>query len=102
MSNAHKYTAEGGAIAVVARQHAGVVAVDVHDNGIGLTDDDLTSLFTKFFRARNRVAQEAGGTGLGLAITRAIVERHGGSIAVTSAPGAGSTFTVTLPAVSTP
>lgn len=102
MSNAHKYTAEGGAIAVVARQHAGGVAVDVRDNGIGLTNDDLTRLFTKFFRARNRVAQEAGGTGLGLAITRAIVERHGGNIAVTSSPGAGSTFTVTLPAVSTP
>ena len=70
--------------------------VDV--TGIGLTEEDQSRLFTKFFRANNQLTQETGGTGLGLAITRALVERHGGTIAVTSTPGVGSTFTVTLPA----
>jgi len=71
----------------------------VQDTGIGLSSEDQQQLFTKFFRAQHPLVREAGGTGLGLAIARALVELHGGTITVVSAPGQGSTFTVTLPAV---
>jgi signal transduction histidine kinase len=98
VANANKYTPEGGRITVTAQVVAGAIAVDVDDTGIGLTEEDQSRLFTKFFRAKNQLTQESGGTGLGLAITRALVERHGGTITVTSTPGVGSTFTVTLPA----
>lgn len=99
LSNAHKYTPPGGSITISARGAAGEVRIDVRDTGIGLTSDDQVQLFTKFFRAHNRTTQEVGGTGLGLAITRSLVELHGGQLTVTSAPGQGSTFSVTLPAV---
>jgi len=83
VANANKYTPEGGRITVTAQVVAGAIAVDVDDTGIGLTEEDQSRLFTKFFRAKNQLTQESGGTGLGLAITRALVERHGGTITVT-------------------
>src|SRR5262249_54502840 len=61
--------------------------------------EDQRQLFTKFFRAHDRSPQAARGTGLGLVITRLLVELHGGRITVSSAPGEGSTFTFSLPAV---
>jgi signal transduction histidine kinase len=97
VSNAHKYTKEHGEISVRAQMFQGCVCIEVCDNGIGLTAEEQARLFTKFFRAQQRIVQEAGGTGLGLAITRALVERHGGTISVASSPGKGSTFTVSLP-----
>ena len=97
ISNAHKYTPAGGSIQVTARAADSSVRVEVRDTGIGLSEEDQTQCFTKFFRAKDRRAQEAGGTGLGLAITRSLVELHGGEITVSSAPGQGSTFAVTLP-----
>jgi signal transduction histidine kinase len=63
------------------------VCVSVRDTGIGLSPDDQTQLFTKFFRAENSATQGVSGTGLGLAITQALVELHGGSLTVTSAGG---------------
>jgi signal transduction histidine kinase len=98
LSNAHKYTPIHGAITVTARTEGDSVCVGVSDTGIGLTDDEQARLFMKFFRSTHHVAQEAGGTGLGLAITRALVERHGGTISASSTPGQGSTFTVRLAA----
>lgn len=97
LSNAHKYTPRGGALAIGAAQDGGIVRVSVRDAGIGLTAEEQTKIFTKFFRARNRTTQEVAGTGLGLAITQALVELHGGQMGVQSAPGVGSTFTFTLP-----
>ena len=98
LSNAHKYTPAGGRITVRAACEAGAARVEVADTGVGLSTEEQARLFTKFFRAANAATRAVGGTGLGLTITRALVELHGGTIAVESAPGRGSTFRVTLPA----
>src|SRR5215813_445260 len=100
ISNAHKYTLVDGSITVAARPDDGFVRVDVSDTGIGLSPEDQRQLFTKFFRVHDRLPQAAHGTGLGLVITRLLVELHGGRITVSSAPGQGSTFSFSLPAVS--
>jgi signal transduction histidine kinase len=97
ISNAHKYTLAEGSITVAARRDDGFVRVDVSDTGIGLSPEDQAQLFTKFFRAHDRLPQAGRGTGLGLAITRLLVELHGGRITVSSAPGQGSTFSFSLP-----
>ncbi len=97
LSNAYKYTPAGGSISVRAYTEGDYVRVDVRDTGIGLSTEEQSQLFTRFFRARNRVTQEVGGTGLGLSIARSLVEMHGGKITVSSSPGQGSTFSFTLP-----
>src|SRR4029077_1475266 len=99
ISNAHKYTLMDGSITVAARRDEGFVRVDVSDTGIGLSPEDQAQLFTTFFRAHDRSLQVGGGTGLGLVITRLLVELHGGRITVSSAPGQGSTFSFSLPAL---
>ena len=98
VSNAHKYTPQGGSITVATRAERAGVCIAVQDTGIGLSSEEQQQLFTKFFRAQHPLVREAGGTGLGLAIVRALVELHGGTLTVVSAPGRGSTFNVTLPA----
>ncbi len=99
VSNAHKYTPAGGSITVFARAEDAWVRIAVQDSGIGLSPEEQSQLFTKFFRAKNRTTQEVGGTGLGLPIVKSLVEMHGGEITVESVPGHGSTFSFTLPAV---
>lgn len=101
LSNANKYTPEGGQLFIAARQEGSMVRVEVRDTGIGLVPHEQAQLFTKFFRAQNRTTREAGGTGLGLVMSRLLIEAHGGEISVTSAPGKGSTFSFTLPIVPT-
>jgi signal transduction histidine kinase len=97
LSNAHKYTPQGGTITVVTRAERAGVCIAVQDTGIGLSSEEQRQLFTKFFRAQQPLVREVGGTGLGLAIARALVELHGGTITVVSTPGEGSTFKVILP-----
>jgi signal transduction histidine kinase len=97
LANAQKYTPPGGRISVRVRGDERRVQVEVEDTGIGLSPEEQAQLFTPFFRAQHHTVQAAGGTGLGLAITRALVEQHGGTITVRSAPGQGSTFRFTLP-----
>jgi signal transduction histidine kinase len=97
LSNANKYTPAGGRIRISLVRDGERLLLAVQDDGIGISEEDQAQLFTRFFRARNRATEEVGGTGLGLAISRSLVEMHGGAIAVESAPGAGSTFTVVLP-----
>jgi two-component system CheB/CheR fusion protein len=97
ISNAHKYTPQGGSITVVAVPEVDAVRIDVVDSGIGLSAQEQERLFTRFFRASHRAARAERGTGLGLAITRALVELHGGTISVRSEPEQGSTFSVVLP-----
>jgi signal transduction histidine kinase len=97
VSNAHKYTPQGGSITVATRAERAGVCIAVQDTGIGLSSEEQQQLFTKFFRAQHPLVREAGGTGLGLAIARALVELHGGTLTVVSTPGQGSTFNVTLP-----
>ena len=98
VSNAHKYTPQGGNITIATRaEHAGV-CIAVQDTGIGLASEEQQQLFTKFFRAQHPLVREAAGTGLGLAIARALVELHGGTLTVVSTLGQGATFNVILPA----
>jgi PAS domain S-box-containing protein len=101
LSNAIKYT-PAGTVELRAHQEDDAVVVEVRDTGIGLSESDLQKLFQKFFRSDNPYVRKVGGTGLGLSIAKAIVERHGGTITVTSQLGQGSTFTVRLPALARP
>ncbi|MBI2761770.1 MAG: CHASE3 domain-containing protein [Chloroflexi bacterium] len=99
LSNASKYTPEGGAVTVSVEPGGGSVRLVVRDTGQGMRPEDLAHLFERFFRARSPDARAVTGTGLGLAITKSIVELHGGQIAVQSALGVGSRFEVTFPAM---
>jgi CheY-like chemotaxis protein len=74
-----------------------LLRLEVRDTGMGIPREKLESIFEKFTQADNSISRRYGGSGLGLTITRWLVEAHGGSIAVASEPGSGSTFTVTLP-----
>jgi two-component system sensor histidine kinase KdpD len=95
--NAAKYSTPGQPIFVSAEARGTNVACSVADRGMGIDPMEQSLIFDKFYRARNR-AHHTPGTGMGLAICRAIAEAHAGSISVTSQPGHGSVFTVTLPA----
>lgn len=99
VSNAHKYTPEGGSITISVETDNQWVRVAVADTGIGLTVEEQSHLFTKFYRASNRTTQEVKGTGLGLAISRSVIELHGGQMSVASTQGQGSIFSFTLPLV---
>jgi PAS domain S-box-containing protein len=99
--NAIKFTERGGvSIIVEPGEAADAVGITVHDTGIGISADDQARIFLEFEQADSGAARQFGGTGLGLAISRRIVELMGGSIAVESTPGAGSTFrfAIALPA----
>lgn len=97
LSNAHRYTPEGGTVTVKAWADEGEFSFAVRDNGVGISAQDQPRLFERFARINRRGSRPSGSTGLGLAITKALVELHGGSITVQSSPGRGSTFTVTIP-----
>ena len=94
VSNAISYNRPGGKILVKVTSEPGLAVLTVSDTGQGISPDDLPHIFERFYRADKVRSGSAGRSGLGLAITRAIVEAHGGTIAVTSEPGQGSTFTV--------
>ncbi len=97
LNNAIKYTSRGG-ITVVAYKREHAVVVSVTDTGIGMTEDEIGTLFQRFYRLKE--AKESGekGTGMGLYIVRLLMKAHGGSIkAWSSGPGQGSTFTIILP-----
>lgn len=96
-SNAVKYTPAGGRVAVSAARRGDRVVLDVADDGLGISEEDQVGLFRAFFRTTNPDALREQGTGLGLAIVASIVERHAGSVQVSSELGAGTTFTVSLP-----
>ncbi|MBK9712685.1 MAG: HAMP domain-containing histidine kinase [Kouleothrix sp.] len=98
VSNALRYTTQGAIVlsASAENQH---VDVKVSDTGSGIDADDLPFVFDRFYRAdKARQRTDSNASGLGLAIAKAIVEAHGGSIAVTSTPGQGTSFTISLPA----
>jgi two-component system sensor histidine kinase VicK len=98
LSNAVKYSPRGGGIAVMAfldRQNR--VKVSVHDEGLGMREEDIPRLFEKFSRLFDKRSLAIPGTGLGLYITREIVRAHGGEMLVESVWGKGSTFSFVLP-----
>jgi signal transduction histidine kinase len=97
IDNAVKYSEQGGEVEVAAAAKDGVVRVSVTDDGPGIPRDQQRLIFEKFGRAAGTGAAKPG-TGLGLFIARSIAEAHGGSLDVESAPQAGATFTLTLPA----
>jgi signal transduction histidine kinase len=98
LDNALRYTADGGRVHVQARREGGNGIVTVHDTGIGIGQEELERVFERFYRADEARNRQSGGAGLGLAIARELVMRHGGRISVESTEGAGSTFTIQLPA----
>ncbi len=97
VSNAVKFTPDGGLVAVRLDVEDGRTRLIVSDTGLGIPPEEQERLFTRFFRSSLTVKAEVPGSGLGLAICHAIVEAHGGSVGVESTPGSGSTFRVTLP-----
>jgi signal transduction histidine kinase len=97
VSNALKFTPEGGAVHVSLAERDGFVRLEVTDSGIGISPDDQRRLFQRFFRAESAVARQLPGTGLGLYISRVITEAHHGSLSVRSELGRGSTFRLELP-----
>lgn len=97
ISNAIKYTSEGGTVTVRLHQEGKQVIVEVQDTGIGIPRDALPRLFEKFYRVPSVKTSETPGTGLGLAIVKAIIEQHGGQVWVESEVDRGSTFGFSLP-----
>ena len=96
LTNALKFTPEGGGIAVRADVADGAARVSVTDTGVGIAAGDLEAVFEEF-RQVGAAEKKVEGTGLGLPISRKIIELHGGRLWATSEPGRGSTFTFTLP-----
>jgi len=84
-------------VAVRAEARDGRLRIAVSDTGPGIPPEHLAHVFERFYRVDEARARDQGGSGLGLAIAQAIVEAHGGTIAVASPPGGGTTFTVELP-----
>jgi heavy metal sensor kinase len=97
VDNAIKYTPPGGRVTLALRRQGDQVALEVTDTGIGLSPQEQTQIFQRFYRTREARLQSATGSGLGLCIARSIAVAHGGTIQLDSAHGQGSTFTVYLP-----
>ena len=98
VSNAVKYSTEGGEIQVRIRNEKKKAVLIVEDQGIGIAQEELPMIFERFYRTDLSRSRKTGGAGIGLAIVKAIVQAHQGTVTVTSKVGCGSRFTVTLPA----
>jgi two-component system phosphate regulon sensor histidine kinase PhoR len=99
VSNAIKYTPDGGRIQVRVRRESEAVIFEVADNGLGIPQAAQAKLFQRFYRVKMRGTEDIEGTGLGLSLVKAVVEQHRGTIGVDSQEGQGSTFRVRLPAL---
>ena len=97
ISNAIKYTADGGNIRVTAGSEDGIVWASVRDNGVGIPAADVGRVFERFYRVDKARSRESGGTGLGLSIAQEIVTRHSGRLDIQSRRGSGTTITLVLP-----
>lgn len=97
ITNAIKYSPKGGTITVGGRFNDESVTFFVRDEGIGIPENELPRIFTRFYRVDNKLATMTKGTGLGLYLVKAIIEAHGGTINVKSQPGHGSNFFFTIP-----
>lgn len=99
VSNAVRYTPEGGTISVRTKRDGGRAELEVKDSGIGIEPNELPYVFEEFHRSPRAKKFARSGTGLGLAIVRRVTEMHGGQMGVQSTLGEGTTFTATLPAL---
>jgi signal transduction histidine kinase len=98
LSNALRHTPTGGSIRLRLRSKDDEVLLSVSDDGAGIAQEDLASIFDRFYRVESSRRRDSGGSGLGLAISKALVEAHGGTITAESpGPTCGSTFTIRLP-----
>ncbi len=97
VSNAIKFTPEGGTISMKALKFNDMIQIDVTDTGIGISEKDVKRLFDEFYRVDNQINQNLKGTGLGLSLAKKIVEAHNGKIKVTSQLNQGTTFSFTVP-----
>jgi signal transduction histidine kinase len=96
-SNALKYTSEEGVVEISLKENESSVVISVHDNGIGISDEEIERIFDRFYRADNSRTREISGTGLGLSIVQQVVKLHDGTIRVIGNENIGTTFIVTLP-----
>lgn len=97
ISNAIKYTPNGGKITIKAGRLYSDFFVEVSDNGIGIPEKDLDRIFERFYRVDKARSRELGGTGLGLSISKSIIDAHGGSIKVSSEAGKGTKVIISIP-----
>ena len=97
ISNAIKYTPNGGKIIVSAKKVYNEIYIEVTDTGIGIPEKDLSRIFERFYRVDKARSRELGGTGLGLAISKSIIDSHGGNIEIQSTYGKGTTVIISLP-----
>jgi signal transduction histidine kinase len=97
LNNSLKYSREDKRISVTLRRDDGRLRLSVRDHGIGVAKGEQQKIFEKFYRAEDSLVHETKGSGLGLSLVRHIMEAHGGSVELESAPGSGSTFTLVLP-----
>ena len=97
IGNAVKFTPQNGKISVRATADAENITIAVADTGIGMQEEELTNLFTEFYRIDNEINQNVKGTGLGLVLAKNIVQAHRGKMWVQSKVGSGTTFYFTLP-----
>jgi signal transduction histidine kinase len=99
ISNAIKYTPDGGRVTISLDDDDSFVKVSVTDTGIGIKGEDIPRIFDKFYRVKSSDTRQIVGTGLGLSIVKSIVDAHMGTISVESTEGKGTTFTVLLPKI---
>ncbi|MGG3912587.1 ATP-binding protein [Rossellomorea vietnamensis] len=99
ISNAIKYSPDGGTITIRFREGEESILIDIRDEGLGIPQEAIPNLFNKFYRVDNSDQRRIGGTGLGLTIVKEIIETHEGDITVSSQEGKGSVFTIRLPIV---
>ncbi len=97
LTNAVKFTEDGGWVRCTLHSEGGMARLAVSDNGIGIPEDEQAQLFTRFFRSSAAQRQEIAGSGLGLSIIASIADNHGGKVSVVSAQDHGTTFVVDLP-----
>ena len=97
ISNAIKYTPDGGRVTISLDDDDSFVKVSVTDTGIGIKGEDIPRIFDKFYRVKSSDTRQIVGTGLGLSIVKSIVDAHMGTISVESTEGKGTTFSVLLP-----
>ncbi|HEX2591511.1 MAG TPA: ATP-binding protein [Rhizomicrobium sp.] len=99
LSNAHKFTPDGGRICLVGTGDARTVTIAVTDTGCGMTDEQVANAIKPFVQVKSQYTRDQEGTGLGLPIAKALIEMHGGRFIVSSAPGQGTAVAFTLKAV---